>query len=84
MSEGVVTESVLRENRRMGRPPLKDPWVPFNTKIPPRVRAMLEEYADRHGVPMVDVLCRAVEAYTKRDRKFIQPWDRTPERSRRR
>lgn len=74
-----MTESaVLPQNRRMGRPPLADPWVPFNTKVPPEIRAMLEAYADRHGVPMVDVLCRAVEAYTGRDRKVVQPWPRVP------
>lgn len=76
-----MTESaLLPQNRPMGRPPLESPWVPFNTKVPPEVRAMLEAYADRHGVPMVDVLSRAVEAYTKRDRKFVQPWPRIPVR----
>lgn len=76
-----MTESVGPvQNRPMGRPPLANPWVPFNTKVPPEIRTMLEEYADAHGVPMVDVLCRAVEAYTARDRKAVQPWPRIPVR----
>lgn len=77
----VVTESaLLPQNRPMGRPPLENPWVPFNTKVPPEIRTMLEDYADSHGVPMVDVLCRAVEAYTSRSRRVVQPWPRIPVR----
>lgn len=76
-----MTESaVLPQNRRMGRPPLETPWVPFNTKVPPEVRTMLEDYARERGVPMVDVLCRAIEAYTGRPRKVVQPWPRVPVR----
>lgn len=41
---------------------------------------MLEDYARERGVPMVDVLCRAIEAYTGRPRKVVQPWPRVPVR----
>ena len=64
------------QNRRMGRPPLADPFVPLNTKVPREVRPMLEDYAMKYGVPLVDVLCRAIESYTSRERKSGVRWPR--------
>lgn len=71
----------VSENRRMGRPKLTGDWKMFTTKLPGEVRTMLEEYADAHGVPIMDVLCRAIEAYTKGKRKTVKPWPRVFTRS---
>ncbi len=60
----------------MGRPPLKEPFVNLNMKVPPEVRKMIEDYATQHGVALVDVVSRAVEAYTARERKVVVPWPR--------
>jgi len=69
-------EPDLSQNRRMGRPPLADPFVPLNTKVPRDVWTVLEDYAMKHGVPLVDVLCRAIESYTSRERKSGVRWPR--------
>lgn len=48
----------------------------FTTKLPGDVRKRLEAYAEDHGVTMMDVLCRAIVAYTSRPRTRVEPWPR--------
>ncbi len=72
-----MTESaLLPQNRPMGRPKLAGDWKMFTTKLPGDVRKRLEGYAEAHGVTMMDVLCRAIVAYTDRPRKRVEPWPR--------
>lgn len=68
----------------MGRPPLAVPFVNLNMKVPPEIRAKLEDYATQHGVALVDVVCRAIEAYTARERKVVVPWPRIVVREKKR
>lgn len=78
MSDSVTPE--LSQNARMGRPPLAEPFVNLNMKVPPEIRAKLDAYAAEHGVALVDVVSRAIEAYTARKRKAIVPWPRIVDR----
>ncbi len=55
----------------MGRPPLRERMISFSTKLPAAIRDRLEAYAVEAGVPMNDVLIRAIELYTSRPRRVI-------------
>lgn len=72
---GADQEPGARYDQRMGRPPLEVPFVMLSLKIAPEIKARLEEYARLSGVPMADVVMRALEAYTARRRKVV-PWPR--------
>jgi hypothetical protein len=57
----------------MDRPSLAEPSGNLNMKVPLEVRKMIDDYATQHGVALVDVVSRAIEAYTARDRKVVVP-----------
>ena len=68
--------SLLSQNPRMGRPPHTVPFVNLNRKLPPEIRTMLENCATQHAVARVDLVSRAIEAYTARERQVVVPCPR--------
>jgi predicted DNA-binding protein len=65
----------MPDDSSVGRPKSTEGWVRFATKLPAEIKDKLDAYQQEVGLPLNDILSRAIELYTAEVRD-VRPWPR--------